>query len=149
VSAGGSGSIGRAAARGVVASMAMTGMRRVTTGLGLEQPPPQEMAEHATGVSRLFDLVPPERRDEAIELAHWAFGGVAGALYGALVPDRPRTRWVGPVYGLAIWAAFEAGVRPVLGIRRAQERKILTRVLIAADHALYGAVVGNTWPHRP
>jgi len=107
------------------------------------------MAEHATGVSHLFDLVPPERRDEAIELAHWAFGGVAGALYGALVPDRPRTRWVGPAYGLAMWALFEAGLRPVLGIPRAQERKILTRVLIAADHALYGAVVGNTWPHRP
>ena len=148
MSAGDSGSIARAAARGVVASMAMTGMRRVTTGLGLEQPPPEEIAERAAGVSKLFDLVPPERRDEAIEVAHWAFGGVAGALYGALVPARSRRRWAGPAYGLAIWTVFEAGLRPVLGIRRAKERKIMTRVFIAADHALYGAVVGNTWPHR-
>jgi hypothetical protein len=128
--------------------MAMTGMRRVTTGLGVEQPPPEEVAEHAAGVSKLFDLVPPERRDEAIELAHWAFGGVAGALYGAVVRDGARTRWVGPAYGLAIWALFEAGLRPVLGVRPAETRTTLTRVLLAADHALYGAIVGNTWQHR-
>jgi hypothetical protein len=148
MSGGGGGSIARAAARGVVAAMAMTGMRRVTTGLGLEQPPPEEMAEHAAGVSKLFDLVPAERRDEAIEVTHWAFGGVAGALYGSLVPEGTRTRWAGPVYGLAIWALFEAGLRPLLGVRNAR-RTTLTRVFVAADHALYGAIVGNTWPHRP
>ena len=143
--------IARSAARGVIASMAMTGMRRVTTGFGLvEQPPPEEIADQAPGVSKLFDRIPPERRDEAIELAHWAFGGFAGALFGLVVPEGTRTRWVGPAYGLAIWALFETGLVPFLGLEHARERTVVSRVLVASDHVLYGAIVGNTpWPHRP
>ena len=147
----GGGTVARSAVRGVIASMAMTGMRRVTTGLGLlEQAPPEAIADHGSGVSKLFDRVPPERRDEAVELAHWAFGGVAGALFAAVVPEGTRTRWAGPAYGLAIWGLFETVLVPLLGLEHAKERTVMTRVVAAADHALYGAIVGNTpWPHRP
>jgi hypothetical protein len=130
--------------------MAMTGMRRLTTGLGLlEQPPPQAMAEQAPGFSALIDRVPPDRRDEVVELAHWAYGAAGGAIYGALMPARlRRTRWAGPAYGLAVWAAFEAGIAPLLGVEHARQRTVATRLMGAADHVLYGAVVGSGGPGR-
>ena len=133
------------AARGAVGAMAMTGFRRVTTGLGLvEATPPERIAHEA--VPRLVSRVPPERRNEAIELAHWGFGAAAGALYGAL-PYRLRVRrWVGPLYGLAIWAGFEFALRRLLGIS-GPRRKPQERAAVAVDHLLYGAIVGS-YPRR-
>ena len=131
-----------AALRGAVGAMAMTGMRRLTTGLGLvEQTPPEAVAEE--GVPSLFRRVPPERRDEALELAHWAFGAVAGALFALLPRSLRRSRAAGPGYGLAIWALFEAAVAPALGLRRSQEPRRQERLAIAADHVLYGAVLAG------
>jgi hypothetical protein len=144
------GAVARSAARGVIAAMAMTGMRRVTTGLGLlEQTPPDAMAEQAPPLARLLERIPPHYRDEAIELAHWAYGALGGAAFGALAPRSVRTRWAGPLYGLAVWGLFETGVVPLLGLEHARERKVVSRVLVAADHLLYGTVVGSApWPHR-
>jgi hypothetical protein len=128
--------------RGVVAAMAMTGMRRMTTGLGLvREVPPEEIFER--GVPGLLAEIPVERRDEAIELAHWAFGAAAGAAF-ALAPRRVReARWAGPAYGLAIWALFEAVAAPALGLRRPRERPTSERAALAADHVLYGLVVAG------
>jgi len=124
--------------------MAMTGLRRVTVGLGLlEQPPPNVVAEQAPLLAPAIDRIPAKVRGEAIELGHWLYGGVGGAAYGAFVRPRLRGRWVGPAFGLAIWAAFETGVVPLLGLEHAQERKIMSRVLVAADHVLYGAIVAG------
>ncbi len=129
------------AVRGIVAAMAMTGMRRMTAGLGLvEETPPEEMATE--GLPRLFARVPTEHRDEAVELAHWAFGAAAGAAFGALLPEALRhSRWAGPAYGLAIWALFERGMAPIFGLKPARERPVAQRLSIAADHLLYGALV--------
>ena len=144
------GTVARGAVRGVIGAMAMTGMRRITTGFGLlEQTPPDAVAEQAPIVSRLIDRVPSEYRDEVIELAHWGYGALGGAAFGALVPEGSRTRWAGPLYGLAIWTVFETGVVPLLGLEHAKERKVMSRVISAADHLLYGVVVGSApWPHR-
>ena len=133
------------AVRGAVGAMAMTGFRRLTTGLDLvEATPPERIAHEA--VPRLLSCVAPERRNEAIELAHWGFGAAAGALYAAL-PYRIRVRrWVGPLYGLAIWAGFELVLRRLFGIS-GPRRKPHERAAIAADHLLYGAVVGSS-PRR-
>ena len=126
--------------RGVVAAMAMTGLRRMTQGLGLvKETPPQEVADRA--FPQLFDRVRAERRDEAIELAHWAFGGVAGAGFAFLPEAVRQTRWGGPSYGVAIWVVFEAAVAPILGLRVA-ERYATERAMIILDHVLYGAIVG-------
>ena len=123
----------RAATRGAVAAMAMTGFRAVSEGLGLvEQPPPEEIAER--GVPSLFARVPREYRTAAEQLAHWSFGAGAGA-------GVRRRRSAGPAYGLAIWVAFESVIAPVLGLR-VEERPARERLLLAMDHALYGAIVG-------
>ena len=132
--------VARGSGRGVVAAMAMTGFRTVSAGLGLmEQPPPEEVAER--GLPHLFDRIPPEHRDEAIQLAHWAYGAAAGALYGALPSELRRLPATGAAYGLAIWVAFEAGVAPMLGLR-IHERGLVERAMLAADHVLYGMIVG-------
>ena len=121
--------------------MAMTGMRVVTVGVGLvRRPPPEEIA--AEGVPALFARLPPERRDAALELAHWAYGAAAAAAFAALPPGVRRPRWSGPAYGVAIWALFEAGIVPLLGLQRATDRPLAERAAVAADHVLYGAVVG-------
>ena len=138
----------RYALQGAVAAMAMTGMRRVTAGLGLlEQTPPDVLAEQAPHAGRLLARLPPGVREEAIELAHWTYGALGGAAYGVLVPNRLRRRWwAGPIYGLGIWTIFETGFVPALRLAHAEEREVTSRLLTAADHILYGAVVGSGGP---
>lgn len=132
----------RGAARGVIAAMAMTGMRRVTTGLGLlEETPPSQMAKNAPLFSRLILWTRPNRRRELIEVVHWGYGGVGGAIFGRFV--HLRGPWVGPAYGLALWGLFETGIVPLLGLEHARERKIVSRVFVALDHVLYGVVVAG------
>jgi hypothetical protein len=131
--------IARGAARGTVAAMAMTGMRRMTTGLGLlEKPPPERMATE--GVPGLFAHVPPNLREEAIELAHWAYGASAGAAFGMLPDAARRGRFAGPLYGVAIWAVFEVVVRRLFRLDEPRRKPVESAVLLA-DHVLYGVVV--------
>jgi uncharacterized membrane protein YagU involved in acid resistance len=142
------GALAHGVARGAVAAMAMTGVRRITTGLGLvDQPPPERIARE--GFPHLLALVSREHQDEAIELAHWTYGAVAGGVYSLLPETLRRRRWSGPAYGLAIWALFEAGVVPlVFRMHSARNRRLVERLSIAADHVLYGIVVGAR-PQEP
>lgn len=136
-------------ARGVLGAMAMTGMRRVTTGLGLvEKTPPRALAEQAPLLRRLLRRVPAHRRADLVELGHWANGGVCGVAYAALPARHRAWKWSGIVYGLGIWALFETGVVPLLGLEHTRERTVVSRAFLAADHVLYGAVVGSA-PWRP
>ena len=130
------------AARGVIAAMAMTGMRRVTTNLGLvDQPPPEAIAKQkARGLLR---RVPKRLRPIAIELAHWGYGGMGGIAFRALPQPARASRLSGPVYGLVVWLGFELGIAPALGLRQADESRPVERLALAADHVLYGAVVAG------
>jgi hypothetical protein len=136
------GKLGHATMRGAIAAMAMTGMRQVTVGLGLieETPPRAIFRQKAKGLIR---RVPRTNRRAAIELAHWGYGAGAGAAYGALPEGLRQTRWSGLVYGLAIWASFEAGVAPVLGLEQAKRPRPIERLAFAADHLLYGFVLSE------
>ena len=59
----------RSAARGVLGAMAMTGVRRVTTDLGLVcKPPPERIATE--GIPGLFARLAPEHPETLIELCH-------------------------------------------------------------------------------
>jgi uncharacterized membrane protein YagU involved in acid resistance len=135
------GGLADGAARGVVAAMTMTGMRRVTKGLGLvEQAPPERIATQ--GFPRLLALVPADHREEAIELAHWAYGAAAGVLYGSMPAVLRRQFWAGPAYGLATWVFFETILGPaLLGLAVQENRPTRERLALAADHLLYGAVL--------
>ncbi|MDW5327550.1 hypothetical protein [Plantactinospora sp. KLBMP9567] len=136
----------RGAIRGAFAAMAMSGVRQVTTGLGLVRRTPPEEVLRQTEPS-LFRRIPVDRRQALIELVHWAYGAGGGMLFGLLPRSVRRQGWAGPAYGFAFWAVFEAGLAPLLGIdeRRHGGRE---RWALLADHLLYGAVVAaSPWPH--
>jgi hypothetical protein len=121
--------------------MAMTGMRRMTTGLGLlERAPPERMAKE--GVPGLLAAVPKDKRNEVIELAHWAYGAAAGAAFGAMPESVRRHQWAGPLYGLGIWFTFEFILRRLFRLSEPR-RKPHERLALAADHALYGTIVAG------
>jgi hypothetical protein len=70
------------ATRGVLGAMATTGMRRLSTGLGLvEKTPPREMAEDVLLFLGALSRLPADRRDAAIEFVHWSYGAVGGIGY--------------------------------------------------------------------
>lgn len=141
------GEIVHAAARGAIAAMAMTGMRTLTTNLGLvEETPPQAiLRRRAHGLMR---RVPRRRRRGGIELAHWGYGAAGGAAF-ALLPRAIRMRpWAGPAYGLMLWLGFEAGIAPALGLPQAKRPRLVERAALAGDHLLYGLVLSEFRP-RP
>jgi hypothetical protein len=136
------------AARGAVGAMAMTGMRVLTTELGLvEQTPPQALArQHARGLRTLLRRAPRKQRPGLLEAAHWAFGAGGGAAFGALPRELRRHPWTGPVYGLVVWLGFELGIAPALGLSQAKRARPVDRLALAGDHMLYGLVLSATRP---
>jgi hypothetical protein len=120
-------------ARGAVGSMAMTGMRVLTTELGLlERPPPQQMVRETTSEShsRAFE-----------ELAHWFYGGVGGVMFGALPKVVRRAPGAGPAYGVGLWLGFELVLAPALDLSHHDRNGVGGQAAVLADHALYGAIL--------
>jgi hypothetical protein len=139
------GEVLHAGARGAVGAMAMTGMRVITTQIGLvEETPPQAVArQRSRGLRRLLRLARRRQRRGLIEIAHWAFGAAGGAVFGALPSGLRRRAWAGPVYGLAVWLGFEMGIAPALGLTQAKRVRLVDRLALAADHLLYGLVLSE------
>ena len=134
------------AARGAVGAMAMTGMRVITSELGLvEQTPPHAVSrQQARGARALLRLAPRKQRRGLVEAAHWTFGAAGGAVFGALPGGVRQRRWAGPVYGLVVWLGFELGIAPALGLSQAKRVRAVDRLTLAADHLLYGLVLSDT-----
>lgn len=136
----------RAFGRGVVAAMAMTGMRRVTTGLGLVRvSPPESIAKQ--GAPALLARVPSRYRNVAIELAHWGYGGCAGAGFASMPRRLQRMPAAGPIFGLATWLAFDKGIAPALKLIQAERPHAVERLALLADHILYGILVAESRDH--
>ncbi|WP_204082883.1 hypothetical protein [Asanoa ishikariensis] len=140
--------VSRGAARGVVAAMAMSGLRRMTTALSLVEDTPPEAVLRST-VPGAFARVPDQHRPVAVEAMHWTYGALGGAAFG-LLPRRVRRHpLAGPIYGILAWTAFEIGIAPALGLPQADGHKPAEQAALLADHLLYGAVVAaSPWPHR-
>lgn len=137
----------RGTGRGVVGAMAMSGARQLLVGLGLiERTPPEAVL--AEGAPSVLRRVPENRRTAVVELAHWGYGGTAGAAYSLLPVRLRRHRATGPAYGVLVWAAFEFGVAPALGLAHARRSRPTERVALFCDHLLYGVVLGDP-PERP
>jgi hypothetical protein len=135
---------------GAVGAMAMTGMRVLTTELGLvEQTPPDAIGHQPRGLRSLLHRAPRKQRRGLVEVAHWTFGAGGGAAFGALPRPLRRHRWAGPAYGLVVWLGFEVGIAPVLGLRQAKRLRPVDRVALAADHLLYGLVLTATRDSTP
>ena len=138
--------------RGTIAAMAMTGMRQVTTGLGLvEQTPPDAiLKQRAPGLlvrmPRLAFFV-ARRETAVIELAHWAYGAAGGAAFVMLPRSVLRSAWAGPGYGLLTTVLFELAIAPILGLEQAKKIRPAERLMFTADHLLYGVILagGRKW----
>ena len=135
----------RGAGRGAVGAMAMTGMRVLTTELGLvEQTPPAAVSgQRARGLRALLRRAPRRQRRGLVEAAHWAFGAAGGAAFGTLPHADRRRAWAGPGYGLVVWLGFELGIAPALGLSQAKRVRLVDRFALAADHLLYGLVLSE------
>ena len=132
----------RATVRGLIAAMAMSGMREFTANAGLlEKSPPEAIVErHAP---EKIQRLAAEHRAAVIELAHWCYGAVGGAAFG-LLPSRLRADpRIGPLYGLFIWLAFELGIGPLLGVQYQEQKRLTHRAMLAIDHVMYGIVVAG------
>jgi hypothetical protein len=135
--------ISRSVVMGAVGAMAMTGARTLAGGLGLvEQTPPEAIATEAA--AGLLSKVQPRYRDAAVELLHWGVGAGGGAMFGLLPAAARKRPWVGGAYGLALWAGFEGLLAPALGLGRHEEPRPAERLVLAADHLLYGMILSVT-----
>ncbi len=137
------GKIGHGAMRGGIAAWAMTGLRSLTTNLGLvDEPPPRAILRQKSRGS--FRLLPRQPRRAGQELFHFFYGAVGGAAF-ALLPEKARLRpWAGPLYGLTLWFWFELGLAPLLGLSQAKKPRPVDRLALAGDHLLYGFVLSET-----
>jgi hypothetical protein len=128
--------------------MAMTGVRTFAGGLGIvRETPPEAIASEAAG--GLLSKVQPQYREAAVELLHWAVGAGGGAMFGLLPAAARKQPWIGAGYGLAMWFGFETVIGPVLGLGRHQEPRAAERLMLAADHLLYGLVLSGSRHSRP
>jgi uncharacterized membrane protein YagU involved in acid resistance len=139
----------RAGARGALAAMAMTGLRRLSTTLGLiERTPPERVLQ--AGAPKILYQVPVERRPALVEAVHISYGTIGGAMFGLLPRQwRPRHRgWLGPAYGIVVWTGYELVIAPGLGLSQGR-RPAREHLALLADHLLYGIMVAaSPWPYR-
>jgi hypothetical protein len=87
--------------------------------------------------------MPKRKRRAGQELFHWGFGAAGGAAF-AMLPHELRLKpWVGPLWGVAIWLAFETIAAPALGLSQAKKPRPVDRLTLAADHVVYGLVLSE------
>ncbi len=135
--------VAHAGLRGAIAAMAMTGMRAFTVSAGLvEEPPPRAILRQKS--RGLYRVVPRKKRRAAQEIVHWGYGAAGGAAFGVMPENVRLQRWAGPLYGLVLWLGFELGIAPVLGLSQAKKPRPVDRLMLAADHLLYGLVLAET-----
>jgi len=106
--------------------------------------PPREVAEALAvkaGVSRQMS----ETQMEWLALAaHFGYGAVTGAIFGAIAPHRPRAAVpTGMLFGLGVWTASYLGWMPATGVRHSPKYDLPARTgLIMASHIVWGAAAG-------
>ena len=136
------GDIGHGTVRGVVGAMAMSGVRNITSELGLiREPPPVALAKRASR-SRLRH-VPKGLRRPLVEVLHWQVGALGGATF-AVLPDGLRKRaWAGPAWGVLIQSSFGLAIAPALGLKQAKRPSVREQAALLADHLVYGYVLSD------
>lgn len=137
----------RTGTRGVIAAMAMSGLRQATTSLNLVQnsPPKSVMKKLAPG---LLQRLPGNQHPALLAVAHWGYGLGAGLAFGAFPRHLRHRLWMGPLYGMALLVVFHVGIAPALRIEQ-RLTDVPEQFALVADHLLYGIVVaGFPMPHR-
>jgi hypothetical protein len=136
----------RGAATGCIATVAMSVPMLAARRLRLiDRQPPEEV----TGRLAAAGGVPMRggSLDAATAAAHMAFGAAAGALFA--MARRPlgalgEGAWVGPAFGILVWALAYRLVLPRVGLVRGTEHAGWRRdVVMLVAHLVYGMVLGR------
>jgi uncharacterized membrane protein YagU involved in acid resistance len=111
--------------------------------------PPRELTERAAELMDLRGELEEADMVQASLLSHFAFGALAGGLYGPLFLTRPSAPVAtGTCFGLFIWAASYLGWIPALGLLRpATEHPGRRNALMIAAHLVWGATLGIVAHH--
>jgi hypothetical protein len=103
--------------------------------------PPERMADEA--IPKLMAAVPEPMRPAVVDLLHLGYGALGGAVYAA-GPQAWRRHWAsGPAYGMALWLGYNVGIVPLLRLHPDRPRRPHEVAMQAADHLLYGLVIGR------
>jgi putative membrane protein len=102
-----------------------------------QTPPPVVLAQQVAG----HPLSSTEKR-VAMESIQWAFGAVAGAVYGAIVEYEPTVgAWRGAAFGITLNKMTHESLLPKMGLSSPTERQpARERISEWVSHAVYGVV---------
>jgi len=132
----------RGAAAGAVAtapmSALMMGAKRLDLMGGM---PPEKITSRLLGRAGIH---PSETHQDALATVfHFGFGTAAGAVFGAIAPQRLIARLpLGMAYGTAIWGVSYMGWVPAFGIMPPAGRDRRDRQMVMlAGHLVYGTAL--------
>jgi len=138
----------RGAAAGFAATIPMTiAMEALRAGLPREQArrmPPREIVDRTVDKAGVGPGLDRGDRVVLTTAAHFAFGTLAGAVYGATLASRRPSALRGIGFGLVVWAlAYGVGL-PSLGLHPAAAEDTTDRnAVLLASHVVWGAALGK------
>lgn len=106
--------------------------------------PPREITMKLARKTGLAEEMSAEAKSAATLVAHFAYGGVAGAVYGALSERLPApAMWKGVGCGLLVWTGNYLGLLPGAGILHiATGHPGRRNLLMIGAHVVWGAALG-------
>jgi uncharacterized membrane protein YagU involved in acid resistance len=106
--------------------------------------PPREITMKLARKTGVAEKMSTETRSAATMLAHFAYGGATGAIYGAVSDEIPAPGlYKGVAFGLVVWTASYLGLLPGTGVLKiATEHPARRNLLMIGAHVVFGAVTG-------
>ncbi len=106
--------------------------------------PPREITMKLARGAGLSHQMSSEARSAATLLAHFGYGGAAGAIYGAVsdkIPGPGLLKGVG--FGMLLWGGSYLGLLPGTGILKiATDHPARRNLLMIGVHVVWGAATG-------
>jgi putative membrane protein len=133
-------------------TIVMEELHRILPGEHEGPLPPREVTEGVyERIGGDVARTPEESLEQATVVAHYAFGGAAGALFPIIAPRRlPAALGAGVLYGMAVWTGSYLGLLPALGVRHHARHDPPGRtVLMIAAHVVWGATLALVLRSRP
>ncbi len=106
--------------------------------------PPREITMKLARQAGVSHKMSGEARSAATLLAHFGYGGAAGAVYGAIARNIPApTLCKGVGFGLLLWAGSYLGLLPGTGLLKiATNHPARRNLLMIGAHVVWGAATG-------
>ncbi len=100
--------------------------------------PPEQLVERMEDAAGA--TLPPAAKTAAAQGMHWAFGMIAGGIYGVVAEYRPgATSWRGAIFGLTVNKLMHDGLLPRTGfVAPKPEQPFQERASEWVSHAAYG-----------